>query len=184
MKLKPSETNVIEFEITVKGVNRYSLSGCFRILIDTIEYGFPAAIDSSIIKVSIPPLDSILKRDFANGDKFSAKLEIVGDGHHMVPWSDEVEIETKFEIGVKIKNEQSNKNKLDIEVKTVNSIDSKVLEEKEIEIEEIKGELEKEEPEINSTERIMRKVLKETKKDKEESTSKTLSGELMKKLGL
>ena len=190
MKLKPEETNVIEFEISVKGVNRYSLTGYLRITIDGMECGFPAKLDASTIKIEVPPLNSLIKKEFHNGDKFPAKLEIVGDGHYMEPWADDIEIDSKFTIDV-------------VNVKTENAPDSDTLHtmivhEPKIDVAEpveerrptvvdvtekdLTGEIDEE-----STERIMRKVLKEddmSESNMPTSESGTLSGVLMRRLGI
>jgi len=199
MKLKPEETNVIEFEISVKGVNRYSLIGHLRIIIDGIEWGFPAKLDASTIKIEVPPLSSIVKKEFQNGDKFPAKLEVVGDGHHMEPWADNIEIDSKFTIDVtKVKNESG---VFSPSIKIMGVKDTKIEEKKSI-IEEkpieerkptvvniVEKDLTKTDVEIldeDSTERIMRKVLKEDESESTLSKSKfsTLSGTLMQKLGI
>jgi hypothetical protein len=188
MKINPEETNIIEFDVNIRGTSLTTLKGYFRLTIDSVEYGFPADITISTIKVTIPLLSGIVKKVLSDREEISARLEIAGAGHHFVPWEGVVEIESPITIEAKVKNESAVPS-----IKITNVKDAKI-EELKHPIEEIKptvvditekdltGEIDEE-----STERIMRKVLKEdeiSESNSSTSESSTLSGALMRKLGI
>jgi len=179
MKINPEETNIIEFEITVKGINRYNLKGYIRIMIDKVELGFPVEIGSTVMKIEIPPLTNLLNRELSNGEKFPVRLDIDGDDKHLVPWKSEIEIEIPLEVDVKFKEEISNDS---TESDELVSFDVVSYEVKPVIEEVIKEDVESNDK--NSTERIMEKVLREDTDNKKSIKSDTLSSKLMLKLGL
>ena len=95
------EKNII-FEVQLSGITSKELSGHFRMTIDGIEYGFPAEISESSISVDVPGLKNIITRPLRDGEKFKAKLELVGNENYMVPWDDSVIVKSAVMVEAKV----------------------------------------------------------------------------------
>jgi hypothetical protein len=92
----------IVFEVQLSGITSKELSGHFRMTIDGIEYGFPVEISESSISVDVPGLKSIITRPLRDGEKFKAKLELVGNENYMVPWDDSVIVKSAVMVEAKV----------------------------------------------------------------------------------
>jgi hypothetical protein len=95
------EKNIV-FEVQLSGITSKELSGHFRVTIDGIEYGFPAEISESSISVDVPSLKSIITRPLRDGEKFKAKLELVGNENYMVPWDEGVVVKSAVMVEAKV----------------------------------------------------------------------------------
>ena len=95
------EKNII-FEVQLSGITSKELSGHFRMTVDGIEYGFPAEISESSISVDVPGLKNIITRPLRDGEKFKAKLELVGNENYMVPWDDSVIVKSAVMVEAKV----------------------------------------------------------------------------------
>jgi hypothetical protein len=97
----------ITFEMEISGISPSELEGRLRFTVDNIEYGIPAKITESEIKVEIPPLKRIVQRELSEGETFSARLDVYGDNHYMKPWEGEFKIKNPVLVEAKIKGEKS-----------------------------------------------------------------------------
>jgi len=97
----------ITFEMEISGISPSELEGRLRFTVDNIEYGIPAKITESEIKVEIPPLKRIVQRELSEGETFSARLDVYGDNHYMKPWEGEFKIKNPVLVEAKIKGETS-----------------------------------------------------------------------------
>ncbi|MGD2072725.1 MAG: hypothetical protein PVG65_04475 [Candidatus Thorarchaeota archaeon] len=104
-----SEENDLNFSMELGGISPDQLKGYLNITIDGIAYGVPIKISESGIKVSIPPLKSIVKRELREGEVFQANLEVHGDEHYINPWNDEVKVRNPVRMEVKMDDSQKKK---------------------------------------------------------------------------
>jgi len=110
IKLDVAKKKDLNFEVKVDGIDNKDLSGAIRLELDGIEYGFPVEILAEGIKVSIPPLKSVVGRPIKEGEKIKAKLEMNGNGYYIKPWDEEFIV--KNEVTVEAKLIDSNVKKL------------------------------------------------------------------------
>jgi hypothetical protein len=87
LELNVNQNRSLNFEIQLSGINHTQLEGFLRIIIDGIEYGFKTEINEGNIAVDIPVLKNVIPREVKEGEKFDAKLEVVGNGYYLNPWS-------------------------------------------------------------------------------------------------
>lgn len=97
-----NDSRDLNFEIELSGIGVSQLEGRLRMVIDNIEYGIPAKITEKSIDIVIPPLKNLIQRDLKEGEIFSAKLEVQGDGNHLNPWSGEFQIRNPVALEAKI----------------------------------------------------------------------------------
>ena len=75
-------------------------------MIDGIEYGFPAEIKAESIIVEIPPLRKIVKREIKEGEKIEAKLEVISGESYLSPWSGTFTIKNPVLLEAKLLDEK------------------------------------------------------------------------------
>jgi len=97
-----NDSRDLNFEIELSGIGVTQLEGRLRMVIDNIEYGIPAQIMEKSIDIVIPPLKNLIQRDLKEGETFSAKLEVQGDGNYLNPWSGEFQIRNPVALEAKI----------------------------------------------------------------------------------
>ena len=95
------EKNIV-FEVQLSGITSKELTGYFRMIVDGVEYGFPAEISESTISVDIPSLKSVINRPLRDGEKFKARLELVGNENYMKPWDDSVIVKSAVMVEAKV----------------------------------------------------------------------------------
>jgi len=95
----------IVFEVQVSGINPKELSGHLRLIVDGIEYGFPAEITENSISVDVPSLRSVINRPLRSGEKIKAKLELVGNDTYIPCWEDSVIVKSAVMVEAKILEE-------------------------------------------------------------------------------
>lgn len=100
------DKNII-FEVQVSGINPKELSGHFRLMVDGIEYGFPAEITENSISVDVPALRSLINRPLRSGEKIKAKLELVGNDTYIPCWEDSVIVKSAVMVEAKILEENN-----------------------------------------------------------------------------
>lgn len=88
LKLNVNQEKQLNFEIQIGGVQADQLSSFLRIEIDEIEYGFPAQVGQESVTVNLPALKTVVARKLKEGTEVNVKLEIIADGHHLIPWKD------------------------------------------------------------------------------------------------
>ena len=92
LEINVKDTRDVSFEMEISGIGPNDLEGRLRMVIDNIEYGIPAKITETEIKVEIPPLKRLVQRELSEGETFSARLDVFGDGHYLMPWSGEFQV--------------------------------------------------------------------------------------------
>ena len=107
MELNSNKSKNLVFEVQLSGISSKDLNGFFRINIDGVEYGFPAQISESSISVDIPSLRTIVNRTLREGEKFKAKLELVGNENYMKPWDDDITIKSSVMVEAKLVEKSS-----------------------------------------------------------------------------
>ena len=102
LKLNVNQEKQLNFEIQIGGVQTEQVKSHLRIVMDGVEYGFPAHVGSDSITVDLPPLRSIAARKLKEGEEVDVKLEIVADGNYLTPWSDTFVLSNPLIIEAKI----------------------------------------------------------------------------------
>lgn len=95
LKINSNQDKEITFEVEIGGVTIDSITSKFRIVLDDIEYGFPAKVLENAIIVELPALRKVLHRRPKEGDTIQARLDLISDGNVVSPWSDSLEL-TEF----------------------------------------------------------------------------------------
>ena len=114
--LNMNESKSISFDVSVQGVEVDNLKGALRIVSEGIEYGFPISVSNGSLSVNIPALGSIVKGKM--DESMQAKLEIIADDTYIVPWEDNIKVESPVVVEAKIKDVKEIK-KLNIDVKKI-----------------------------------------------------------------
>ena len=105
LKLNVNEAKQLTFEVQIGGVHGDQIDSFFRIVIEDIEYGFPAKVGRESITVDLPPLNQVVGKKIKEGDEAEVRLEIIADGHYLTPWSDKAKMSNPLVIEAKIKDD-------------------------------------------------------------------------------
>jgi hypothetical protein len=98
VKFNMNERKKLKFDIRVSGVHAKDLKGSFKLMIEGVEYGFPINIYDGDVVVEVPPLSTILSKEYSDGTFFESKLEIIANDTYLVPWQDKVEISNPLKV--------------------------------------------------------------------------------------
>lgn len=115
VKLNTGSKKVLTFEIQVGGIQSTQLESYLRIVLDGIEYGFPAEIKDDCVTVEVPPLSKIIPKPLREGEKIEAKLEMIADGYYLEPWKDTIVLSNPVTVEAKIKDDTNS----DVEVSLI-----------------------------------------------------------------
>lgn len=111
LRLSANEERQLTFEVQIGGVSDFDkVESFFRIVFEGVEYGFPCKVTSESIQVSLPPLNKVIAKRIREGDEVDIKLEVVVDGHYLVPWRDRAKLSNPLVIEAKIKDDGFVKN--------------------------------------------------------------------------
>jgi len=117
----------LEMMIETQGIDPQSLEFTFRILIEGIEYGFPAQLIGNKVVVTIPPLSEVLAQKIESGD-YNAKLEVNGENkYYLKPFNEQVhiKIEPKVEVTLDDDNERiEEKKNFDLKLSSITEEDA------------------------------------------------------------
>lgn len=102
LKLNVNQEKQLTFEVQIGGVQSDKVSSHLRIVIDEIEYGFPAIVGKESITVNLPPLKAVTARSLKEGEEVQVKLEIIADGNYLTPWSDSFILSNPLVVEAKI----------------------------------------------------------------------------------
>lgn len=108
LKLNVNQEKQLTFEVQIGGVQSEQVSSHLRIMIDEIEYGFPAEIGRESISVSLPPLRTVTARKLKEGEEVQVKLEIIADGNYLTPWQDTFRLSNPLVVEAKIVDDDFN----------------------------------------------------------------------------
>jgi hypothetical protein len=104
LKLNVTQEKQLTFEVQIEGVQHDQVSSQFKIIINEIEYGFPAKVGRETITVNLPPLNKVVAGKIVEGDEVDVKLEIIADGHYLTPWQDRASLSNPLIIEAKIQD--------------------------------------------------------------------------------
>jgi hypothetical protein len=111
LRLSANEEKELTFEVQIGGVSDFDkVESFFRIVFEGIEYGFPCKVTRDSIQVSLPPLNKVIAKRIREGDEVDIKLEVVVDGHYLLPWQDRAKLSNPLVIEAKIKDDGFVKN--------------------------------------------------------------------------
>ncbi len=102
LELNNLEEKSLVFNVQIQGIESEQLTGALRLLVDGIEYGFPVEFDGDEIYVKIPPINEVIKRNLKNGDIIEGRLDVIGNGMYMHPWSGEFQVSTPVQVEAKL----------------------------------------------------------------------------------
>ena len=111
LRLSANEKRQLTFEVQIGGVSDFDkIESFFRIVFEGVEYGFPCKVTSEAIQVDLPPLNKVIARRIREGDEVEIKLEVIVDGHYLLPWTDRAKLSNPLVIEAKIKDDGFVKN--------------------------------------------------------------------------
>jgi hypothetical protein len=102
LKLNVNQEKQLTFEVQIGGVQSDKIISHLRIVIDEIEYGFPAIVGKESITVNLPPLKAVTAKPLKEGAEVEVKLEIIADGNYLTPWSDSFILSNPLVVEAKI----------------------------------------------------------------------------------
>lgn len=105
LRLNVNEEKRLTFEVQIGGVNYDNVTSTFKIVLNEVEYGFPAKVGRETITVDLPPLSKIIGAKISEGDEAEVRLELVADGHYLTPWQDSARLSNPLVIEAKIKDD-------------------------------------------------------------------------------
>ena len=86
-----SKSKNFQFEVNINGINSSELKGLFEFIVEGVHYGFPVEIKDSSIKVDVPPLTEVIKKNITSGSILECGLSVYGNGFHLEPWNGQFE---------------------------------------------------------------------------------------------
>ena len=104
LKLNVNQEKQLTFEVQIGGVQSDKVTSHLRIVIDEIEYGFPAVVGNESITVNLPPLRSVTARSLKEGEEVQVKLDIIADGNYLTPWTDSFVLSNPLMVEARIVN--------------------------------------------------------------------------------
>ena len=104
ININVNESKNIEFDINVSGTDPDNIKGFLRFTKDNIEYGFPVDVSEGTVKANIPKLSSFVKTELNEGEKVTARLDIIANNDtYIMPWEDQFSIHTPLKLEAKVK---------------------------------------------------------------------------------
>jgi len=105
LRLNVNEEKRLTFEVQIGGVNYDNVISTFKLVLNEVEYGFPAKVGRETITVDLPPLNKIIGAKISEGDEAEVRLELIADGHYLTPWQDNARLSNPLVIEAKIKDD-------------------------------------------------------------------------------
>jgi|GEM_PF-2500909 len=102
IELNNLEEKSLTFNVQIQGIESDQLTGALRLVLDEIEYGFPANFNGDEISVVIPPINEVIKRDLRDGIMLAGRLDIMGNGFYMKPWEGQFNVSAPVQIEAKL----------------------------------------------------------------------------------
>lgn len=127
LKIKVNERRTLQFEVQIGGIDYKELVGTLRVVVDNIEYGFPAEVRSESISVDLPALNRVVRRSLKDDELLMAKLEIIGNGFYMDPWRSEFRVVNPVKIEAKVITEEEDEIKTKKKKVSVKLLDNEVV---------------------------------------------------------
>ena len=92
MDLDVTKPKFFQFNVTIDGIDHKTLNGRLEFVHENVSYGFSTKIYNNRVEVEIPPLQSIIKKTILESDDIHCKLDITGEGFHIVAWEDDMQV--------------------------------------------------------------------------------------------
>jgi len=127
LKLKVNERRTLQFEVQIGGIDYKELVGTLRVVVDNVEYGFPAEVRSESISVDLPALNSVVRRSLKDDELLMAKLEIIGNGFYMDPWRSEFRVVSPVKIEARVITEDEKETKTEKKEVSVTLVDDETI---------------------------------------------------------
>jgi hypothetical protein len=80
--------------LDIKGLERNLLYGRFILIVNNIEYGFPAVVVNNHVEVKLSPLIEVISNIETYKSYMKAKLMIFSDCQYFIPWEGKAKIMT------------------------------------------------------------------------------------------
>ena len=174
LKINGNQDKELAFEVEIGGASPDSIVARLRLVLDEIEYGFPAKVTSSAIIVEMPALKKIFHRKVKEGEAVQARLDLTSDGNVVSPWTEVLEI-TDFAVSEAKLTDGVTKNK----VKTLKETEEPTMDAREKAkelIERVESKTRLDSDDSVDLETKIRKRLEENKDNKVENKYSELSG--------
>jgi len=105
LRLNVNEEKRLTFEVQIGGVNYDNVTSTFKLVLNEVEYGFPAKVGRETITVELPPLNKVIGAKISEGDEAEVRLELVADGHYLTPWQDSARLSNPLVVEAKIRDD-------------------------------------------------------------------------------
>ena len=143
INLNINEKKSLQFDVSVSGIEMKDLQGSMKIVMDKVQYGFPITIMDDKITVEIPALSSFLKDEVLNEKNIEAKLEIIANDTYMVPWKDQITLESPMKIEAALSSIQNMMEKVVLPKVKVKTSPKVIVEKKPVKKEVVEKKIEK-----------------------------------------
>jgi len=102
LKINVNKERELRFEIEIGGVDYTQVKSQLKIVINEVEYGFPARVERDKITVQLPPLRKVVASRIKEGDEADIKLEMIAETEYLTPWQDKVILSNPLVVEAKI----------------------------------------------------------------------------------
>ena len=143
INLNINEKKSLQFDVSVSGIEMKDLQGSMKIVMDKVQYGFPITIMDDKITVEIPALSGFLKDEVLNEKNIEAKLEIIANDTYMVPWKDQITLESPMKIEAALSSIQNMMEKVVLPKVKVKTSPKVIVEKKPVKKEVVEKKVEK-----------------------------------------
>lgn len=104
LKLDTNDKKKLKFDVQIAGIDSNLLEGALRLVIEGVEYGFPATFTSNSIEISLPALSSVIK-ELKEDTIAHARLDVYGNGYYINPWKEEILVKNSVQVRAQFKEE-------------------------------------------------------------------------------
>ena len=104
LKINANEEKQLTFEAQIGGAQKDQIKSFLRLMVNDVEYGFPAEVHNETIIVNLPKLNRIINTKVDESEEIEIKLEVIADGQYLVPWKDTIKLSNPLVVEAKIKD--------------------------------------------------------------------------------
>lgn len=141
IEFKVNESKRLKFDISVAGVDPRDLKGSVRLMIDSIEYGFPITMDNGRVVAEIPALSEVVAKRLKDGETHTIRLDMIADETYTTPWEERAIIKSPIKIEAKMVSMEEVLENFKIRPKIkVSAVEEKVVKVHEEDEEEVEDE--------------------------------------------
>lgn len=106
IKIDINRGKLIKFDLDIRGLERNLLYGRFILIVNNIEYGFPAVVINNQVEVKIPPLLDVICNIETFKSYMKAKLTIFSEFQYFIPWEGKAKVMTPKNITATISRDR------------------------------------------------------------------------------